>query len=94
MDMHKNETLVITCAQGVADYLRQEIEQLGYTVESASDTRIEIAASLHDAMKLNLMLRTGVNVLCLLKQFSCENPDKLYREVVSFPWEEYIAPSE
>ena len=94
MDMHKKETLVITCPRGAADYLCQEIEQLGYTVQSATDTRIDIAASLHDAMRLNLMLRTGVNVLCLLKQFSCEYPDKLYREVVSFPWEDYIAPSE
>ena len=49
MDMHKNETLVITCARGVADYLRQEVEQLGHTVQAASDTRIEIAASLYDA---------------------------------------------
>jgi len=94
MDIYKKETLVITCAQGAADYLRQEVEQLGYTVQSTSDTRIEITASLHDAMRLNLMLRTGVNVLCLLKQFSCENPDKLYQEVVSFPWEDYITPSE
>ena len=92
--MHKNETLVITCAPGVADYLRQEVEQLGYTVRSTSDTRIEIAASLHDAMRLNLTLRTGVNVLCLLKQFSCKDPYELYQEVVSFPWEDYIAPSE
>ena len=94
MDMHKKETLVITCARGVGDYLRREVEQLGHTVRSATDTRIEIAASLHDAMRLNLTLRTGVNVLCLLKQFSCESPDELYREVVSFPWEDYIAPSE
>ncbi|MBU3911378.1 MAG: class I SAM-dependent RNA methyltransferase, partial [Candidatus Omnitrophica bacterium] len=63
-------------------------------MQSTSDTRIEITASLHDAMRLNLTLRTGVNVLCLLKQFSCKDPDELYREVVSFPWEDYIAPSE
>ena len=88
------ETLVITCDQGVADYLRQEVEQLGYTARTTSDTTIEITASLHDAMRLNLALRTGVNVLCLLKQFSCKDPDELYREVVSFPWEDYIAPSE
>jgi len=94
MDMQKKETLVVTCTRGAADYLRQEIEQLGYTVKSAADTRIEIAASLHDAMRLNLVLHTGVNVLCLLKQFSCKDPDELYKEVVSFPWEDYIAPSE
>ena len=94
MDMRKNEMLVITCSRGVVDYLRREVEQLGYIVQSATDTRIEIAASLYDAARLNLMLRTGVNVLCLLKQFSCEDPDELYREVVSFPWEDYIAPSE
>jgi len=45
-------------------------------------------------MKLNLMLRTGVNVLYLLKQFSCKTPDELYRAVVSLPWEDYISPSE
>ncbi|MFC1621379.1 class I SAM-dependent RNA methyltransferase [Candidatus Omnitrophota bacterium] len=94
MDMRKNEILVITCARGVTDYLRQEIEQLGYAVRSTSDTTVEIAASLHDAMRLNLALRIGVNVLCLLKQFSCKDPDELYREVVSFPWEDYIASSE
>jgi putative N6-adenine-specific DNA methylase len=94
MDMRKNEMLVITCSRGVVDYLRREVEQLGHTVQSATDTRIEIAASLYDAARLNLMLRTGVNVLCLLKQFSCEGPDELYREAVSFPWEDYIAPSE
>ena len=94
MDMHKKETIVITCARRAGDYLRQEVEQLGYTVQSTSDTRIEIAASLHDAMRLNLMLRIGVNVLCLLKRFSCNDPDELYQKVVSFPWEDYIAPSE
>ena len=94
MDMHKKETIVITCARRAGDYLRQEVEQLGYTVRSTSDTRIEIAASLHDAMRLNLMLRIGVNVLCLLKRFSCNDPDELYQKVVSFPWEDYIAPSE
>jgi len=94
MDMRKKEIIVITCARGAGDYLRQEVEQLGYTVQSTSDTRIEIAASLHDAMRLNLMLRIGVNVLCLLKRFSCNDPDELYQKVVSFPWEDYIAPSE
>ncbi len=94
MDMQKKEKLVITCSPGVADYLRQEVEQLGYTAQSTSESSIETAGSLHDAMRLNLMLRTGLNVLCLLKQFSCEDPDALYREVVSFPWEDYIAPSE
>ena len=94
MDMHKKETLVVTCTRGASDYLRREIEELGYKVNSLAETRIEITASLYDAMRLNLILHTGVNVLCLLKQFSCKDPDELYREVVSFPWEEYIDPSE
>jgi 23S rRNA G2445 N2-methylase RlmL len=94
MDMHKKEKLVITCARGVAAYLREEVEGLGYTVQSASETRIEITASLLDAMKLNLTLRTAVHVLCLLKEFSCKDPEELYREITSFPWEDLIAPSE
>ena len=94
MDVNKKETLLITCARGIVPYLRSEVEQLGYNVQSAHDTGVEIIASLLDAHKLNLKLRTAFNVLYLLKNFSCTNPDELYCELVSLPWEDIIVPEE
>ncbi|MCD6392048.1 MAG: class I SAM-dependent RNA methyltransferase, partial [Planctomycetes bacterium] len=45
-------------------------------------------------MKLNLHLRTAYNVLYLLRQFSCDGPDELYKEVGAVAWEEIIPPNE
>lgn len=94
MDVNKKETLLITCARGIAPCLRAEVEQLGYEILSAHETGVEIHASLLDAYNLNLRLRTAFNVLYLLKSFSCEIPDEVYSEVVSLPWEDIIAPEE
>ena len=94
MDVNKKETLLITCARGIVPYLSEEVKLLGYSVESSHDTGIEITASLLDALRLNLTLRTAFHVLYLLKNFSCKNPDELYSEVVSFPWEDLIEPKE
>jgi len=94
MDIHKTENLVITCAKGIAPYLKPELEQLGYKFKVSSETSIEITGSLYDAMRLNLTLRSAISVLWLLKHFSCLDPDKLYQEITSFPWEEIILPTE
>lgn len=94
MNINKPETLVITCAKGVVPYLKLELEQLGYDLKISSETSIEITASLYDAMRLNLLLRSAVSVLWLLKHFSCSDPDKLYKEINAFPWENIILPTE
>ncbi|PIU40980.1 MAG: RNA methyltransferase [Candidatus Omnitrophica bacterium CG07_land_8_20_14_0_80_42_15] len=94
MDIDKTETILITCGRGIVPYLSKEVGELGYKVESSHNTGIEISASLRDTMKLNLALRTAYHVLYLLKKFSCNNPDELYKEIASFPWEDVVAPSE
>lgn len=92
--MSRNEKILITCARGIAPFLGWEVEQLGYEVRSSHDTGLEITASLDDAVKLNLCLRSAFHVLFLLKEFSCRSPAELYKEIVSFPWEEVMTPSE
>ncbi len=94
IDVNKPETIRITCAPGLIGYLEGEVAALGYTIESSKPTSLEIKASLHDAMRLNLYLRTGFNVLYLLKEFECLNPDELYEHVNSIDWEELISPDE
>ncbi|MCP4648484.1 MAG: class I SAM-dependent RNA methyltransferase [PVC group bacterium] len=94
IDYDKKKSVLITCARGNVPYLTQEIEQLGYAVESSHETGIEMFASLRDTEKLNLCLRTAFNVLYLLKKFACRSPNELYREVKSIDWENIISPEE
>ena len=91
---HEPQAIRITCAPGLVDYLRREVEALGYTVDSSRPTGLEITAGMHDAMRLNLFLRTAFNVLVLIDTFTCANPDELYRHVRALRWEEMITPDE
>jgi putative N6-adenine-specific DNA methylase len=94
MNTNDKTTLLITCAKGLNEILRAEVEALGFTVDSCHDTGVEMTGTMADAMKLNLHLRTAFNVLYLLAQFDCRNPDQLYREVSKLPWEDIIPPNE
>ncbi len=93
-DFDGPQSIRITCAPGLVDYLRREVEELGYTVDSFRPTGVEITAGLHDAMRLNLFLRTAFNVLVLIDAFTCSDPDELYKQVRKLPWEEMISPDE
>lgn len=85
---------MVTCSPGLAEYLRAEIESLGYTVTSTGTVDAELEGDLYDTMRLNLYLRTAYNVLYLLRSFPCDTPDELYRKVRQMPWEELIDPTE
>jgi putative N6-adenine-specific DNA methylase len=47
-----------------------------------------------ETYKLNLELRTAYNVLFLLEEFKCANPDDLYGEAYAIEWENIIPPEE
>jgi 23S rRNA G2445 N2-methylase RlmL len=90
MNANDKTTLLITCAKGLNEMLRAEVEELGFKVDSCHETGVELTGDMADAMRLNLHLRTAFNVLYLLGQFECRNPDQLYREVSKLPWEDII----
>lgn len=94
MNANDKTTLLITCARGLNEILRAEVEALGFSVDSCHETGVELTGDFADAMRLNLHLRTAFNVLYLLRQFDCRNPDQLYREVFKFPWEDLIPSNE
>ena len=94
MDLTQKSTILVTCGPGLAEYLRAEIEALGYTVTATGNVDVELQGNLHDAMRLNLYLRTAYNVLYLLRSFPCDTPDELYRKVRQMAWEEMISPDE
>ncbi|MHC4625583.1 MAG: THUMP domain-containing class I SAM-dependent RNA methyltransferase [Planctomycetota bacterium] len=94
MDPRQQSTILITCSAGLVDYVRREIEDLGYECGESHKTGLELQADQYDAMRLNLHLRTAYNVLFLLKQFKCSSPDELYRNVAELDWEGMICPDE
>jgi len=94
VDSEVESTIVVSCSAGLVEYVRGEVEGLGYAVGDCHSTGVEIRGSEVDAMRLNLHLRTANNVLFLLKQFECVSPEELYREVSEVAWDEIISPDE
>ncbi len=94
MDPKQTSTILITCAAGLVDYVRREVEDLGYKTGEFHKTGLELQGDQYDAMRLNLHLRTAYNVLFLLRKFRCKSPDELYRNVIGLAWEDMISPDE
>ena len=94
MDLEKKNTILVTCGPGLADYLRGELEEMGFEIKAEHGGGITVEGTGLDAMKLNLHLRTAYNVLYLLKEFDCDNPTQLYKMINSMAWEEMISPNE
>ncbi len=94
MKQEDKSKILVTCSPGLADFVQREIETLGYQVSGCHFAGVEIEGSHIDAMKLNLCLRTAYNVLYLLKEFPCQNPDDLYRQVKDIQWERMISSKE
>ncbi len=94
VDLDERRRIRITCAKGLSEYLQQEVEQLGYGVTSSRPTGVEIEASMVDAFRLNLFLRTGMNVLFLIDSFDCRGPEELYDRTSDIAWEDIVAPDE
>ena len=90
MNLGKSRILV-TCAKGIAPFLREELLDLGFPVLSETVAGVSTEGTLDDTMRLNLLLRTGHRVLFLIKSFVASDADALYNAVSEIPWEDYIA---
>jgi len=93
-ELAQKSGIVITCAKGIAPFLKGEVLSLGLPVLSEGVASVLTEGRMEDAMKLNLSIRTGQRVLFLLEEFNAKNPDELYEKVSRIPWEEYIPEGE
>ncbi len=87
-------TVSITCARGLAPFLQQEVEAMGHKVRVAHETGVEIRATMHDVMLLNLWLRTAFSVMVLIDEFPCRSPDELHAKAMKIAWEKMVSPEE
>jgi len=83
--------ILITCAKGIAPFLREEVLRMGFPVLSETVSGVATEGTLDDTLRLNLLLRTGHRVLFLLKEFTAGHAEDLYHAVYGIAWEEYIA---
>ncbi len=87
---HNKSKIIITCNNRLSPYLQTEVTALGYKIVRAFRTGVELDGSLSDCIALNLNLRCASQVLYSIKNFTAENPARLYKELLDIPWEELI----
>lgn len=90
LNFNKPGEIIITCPNRISAYLAQEVESLGYVLREVWPTGVKIEGSMNDCVRLNLNIRTGNQVLFLLKSFKVNTPEELYIELVNIPWELYL----
>ena len=79
-----------TCAPELAPWLRREVEGLGYEIQHADHTGVEIRGIMRDAMRLTLRLRTAYHVLQRFADLRAKDADAMYESALRLPWERVI----
>lgn len=82
--------IVITCPKYLPPYLRREVEQLGFVVEEETLAGVITRGTLHEALRLNLHIRTGHRVLLQLRKFFVRTPQELHKSLSTIAWEHII----
>jgi putative N6-adenine-specific DNA methylase len=87
---HNKSRVIITCNKRLSPYLQDEVTALGYTIERAFQTGVELNITLTECIKLNLNLRCASQILYSIKSFKAITPDDLYKKISAIAWEELI----
>jgi putative N6-adenine-specific DNA methylase len=91
MNVHTTvSTIIITCPKRLTPYLEQEVLELGFSIEKAFVTGVRLSGTINDCIKLNLNLRCASQVLFSLKEFTAEDADTIYKNLVDYPWENIL----
>jgi len=82
--------IIVTCSKRLAPYLEKEVTDLGFRTEETFVTGVRINGSINDCIKLNLNLRCASQVLYSLKKFEAENAEDIYKNLVTYNWENIL----
>ncbi len=83
--------IIITCNKRLSVYLKQEVEDLGFTIKRFFSTGVELEGTVNDCIPLNLNLRCASQVLYSIASFDARNPGELYNRLMEIEWENLIA---
>ena len=84
--------IIITCHKWLSPALQGEVTALGYSLTRSFQTGVELQGTVEDCIRLNLNLRCASQVMYSLKAFTCNDPDELYTNLLTLPWEKLISP--
>ena len=84
--------IIITCHKWLSPALQAEVKELGFSIVRSFQTGVELEGTVNDCIRLNLNLRCASQVMYSLKAFTCNDPDELYNNLLTLPWETMIAP--
>jgi len=90
LNFNSQEKILITHALYSENILREELHSLGYKVIGRDRLNVSILGDLHDAIRLNLKLRTAHRVLYHLQTFKAFDLGRLYKKIKGFDWTEVI----
>ncbi len=90
IDLTAPRPILVACGLGCAPWLAGELAALGYPATATLDSGVEIRGNLRDAMRLDLLLRTGNRVLMELGRRHALSADDLYRFTAGFAWESVL----
>ena len=79
----------VTCAQGLAPYVKEELEALGIDAKE-SGTGVTFNGEFKDAYNACLWIRCGSRVLLELKEGKFESLDQLHNELALFSWSAHM----
>jgi len=82
--------IIITCPKRLAPWLELEVKELGFAIDETFVTGVRLTGTVNDCIRLNLNLRCASQVLYKLKQFEAANADDIYKNLLSFPWENIL----
>ncbi len=92
MDVFNTKSkIIITCNKRLSVYLKQEVEDLGFTINRFFSTGVELEGTVNDCIPLNLNLRCASQVLYSVASFEARNPGELYNRLMEIEWENLIA---
>lgn len=92
MDVFNTKSkIIITCNKRLSPYLKQEVEDLGFTIKRFFSTGVELEGTVNDCIPLNLNLRCASQVLYAVASFDARNPGELYNRLMEIEWENLIA---
>ena len=82
--------ILVTCNRGLAPSLERELKELGYEPQESLHTGVAIHGTLEDCIRLNMRLRSASQIMYSLRAFPCDDPDELYRVILSIAWEKLL----
>ncbi|MEA5073628.1 MAG: class I SAM-dependent RNA methyltransferase [Eubacterium aggregans] len=82
--------LIATTAFGLESVVKDEVKDLGYTIDQVENGRVYFSGGLDAIARSNLWLRCADRVLLVMGTFRATTFDALFEATKALPWERWI----